>query len=222
MTAGSSSPTADDLVEALNEAGGVLDDEGRRIALTTYGLLTRRRPVNHRDVAVALELSVGVVDRHFEAWPGVFRNDEGSIVGFWGLALEPLDPEYRLRSPSGELLGYAWCAWDTLFLPTLLNRTLEVAAWDGETGEAIGLTVAADGVRRHEPADTVVSILVPSGPWDADVLTSFCHKVLFFADVANAERWISRQDEPLVTLSVAEAFEIGRRWTQARYGGALG
>lgn len=214
-------PTIEQLVEALDTAGGELDDEGRRIALTTYHLLTHRLPVDHARIAAALDLPVATVDRRFEEWPGVFRDDEGSIVGFWGLALQPLDPEYHLTAGDGRTVGYAWCAWDTLFLPTLLGLTLGVEATDGQTGRPVRLSVAPDGVRSAEPEGARVSILVPEGPWDADILTSFCHKVLFFTDDASAGEWIARHPEPLVTLSVDDAFEVGRRWTRNRYGEAL-
>ena len=213
--------TRAELAEALTLAGGDLDDEGRQIALATYRLLAEGTPVTNNQVAAAVDTTLDAVAGRFDEWPGVFRNQDEAIVGFQGLAIDPLDPEYRLRSADSSDVGYAWCAWDTLFLPAVLGQTLEVTASDGHTGETIRLDVAPDGVRRSERSDTVVSFAVPDGAWDADVMTSFCHKVLFFANQDNADQWIATHPDELITLSVEDAFEVGRLWIRARYGDAL-
>lgn len=221
MPAATITPTATELVDALGVAGGVLDDTGRSIALTTYRLLAAGSPVSNDQIAAAADAGIDEVEERFAEWAGVFRNRDDAVVGFWGLALAPLDPEYRLRDATGDDLGYAWCAWDTLFLPTLLGQTLQVAATDGLTGDQIRLTVTPDGLGGVTPTDTVVSFLAPVGPWEADIVTAFCHKVIFFANQANADEWIASQTDQLFTLSVDDAFDVGRRWTAARYGDAL-
>ncbi len=221
MAAVPRTPTAAALVDALAVAGGSLDDDGRRIALATYRLLTDPSPVTVNRIANAANATEAEVEARLDEWAGVFRSGENAVVGFWGLARQPLDPEYRLDDPAGETVGYAWCAWDTLFLPTVLDRTLIVAARGGLTGDEILLTVTPTGVDRVTPDDTVVSFLAPEGTWEADVMTSFCHKVLFFVNERNAKRWIADQSDPLFTLSVTDAFEIGRRWTEDRYRDAL-
>lgn len=221
MPASPITPTAGQLVDALAVAGGDLDDEGRRIALATYRLLTEPDPVTVDRIAAAVGADAAAVEARLDEWAGVFRDGEGAVVGFWGLARNPLDPEYRLDDPEGETIGYAWCAWDTLFLPTVLDRPLDVSAADALTGEPIRLTVTPRGAEAVSPPATVVSFLSPAGEWEADIITSFCHKVLFFADQANADRWIAGQADPLFTLSVAEAFDVGRRWTADRYGDRL-
>lgn len=208
----------DRLVEALDLAAGELDDGGRRVALATYDLLTHGEPVTVDQVAEAAAIGSGSVAQYLDEWAGVFRDRAGAVVGFWGLAISPLDPLYRLRSLDGTDLGFAWCAWDTLFLPHVLGRPLEVLASDGLSGDQLHLTVTPAGVARVEPPDAVVTFLVPEAPWEADIVTSFCHKVLFFTDRDQAARWRARQNDDLALLSVAEAFEVGRRWTAHRYG----
>jgi len=91
----------------------------------------------------------------------------------------------------------------------MLGQTLEVTAADGLTGESVRLTVTPNGVQAVDPSEAVVSLLAPDGAWEADIITSFCHKVIFFANRANAEAWINQQPDRLFTLSVAEAFDIG-------------
>ncbi len=221
MVAASFTPTSTELVDALGVAGGVLDGTGRRIALATYRLLAAGSPVSNEQIADAADAGIDEVEERFAEWAGVFRNRDDAVVGFGGLAIAPLDPEYRLRDEAGGDVGYAWCAWDTLFLPTLLGQTLQVAATDGLTGDEIRLTVTPDGVNGVTASDTVVSFLAPVGPWEADIVTAFCHKVIFFANQANADEWITRQTDQLFTLSVDDAFAVGQRWTAARYGDTL-
>ncbi len=222
MSATTNQPTSTELVEALRLAGGQLDDGQRKVALATYRLLAGGDPVMNEAIAEEVGMAEEAVARYFEEWPAVFRNSDDAVVGFWGLALQPLEPEYSLvATDTGRHLGYAWCAWDTLFLPTLLGQTIDVTSTDGQTGEPIVLTVAPDGIQAIEPAETLVSFLSPNAPWESDILATFCHKVLFFANQVNADAWIASHPDELFTVTVDEAFDIGRRWTADRYGDTL-
>lgn len=222
MTETTNPPTIPQLAEALRAAGPRLDEAGRRVAIATYRLLARGEPVADSDVADTTGLPHSEVARRLAEWPAVFRDKQGGIVGFWGLARDSLVPEYRLTVDGYEKPVHAWCAWDTLFLPAVLGRTLEVSAADGHTGEPISLTVSPDGVRRVDPDGTVVSFLVPDGPFDADVVVSFCHKVLFFTTEDHAAEWIDARPDELFTMSVNDAFEVGRLVVEGRYADTLG
>lgn len=222
MPATTNPPAIAQLVDALNVAGGQLDADQRRAALTTYRLLTARRPVTNGAIAQATGLSEETIASYLAEWEGVFRDGDDAVVGFWGLALEPLDPRYELVDhDTGDAVGYAWCAWDTLFLPAVLGRTLDITSTDGHTGQEITLTVGPDGAHTVNPEQTLVSFLSPNAPWEADILATFCHKVLFFAADDSATAWMGAHADELFTLSVADAFEVGRLWTAQRYGNAL-
>lgn len=222
MPAATKPPSPDELVDALRAAGGELDSDQRSVALATYRLLAAGSPVTNADLARTTGVDESTIVDYFSEWPGVFRNSDGAVIGFQGLALDPLDPTYELRDhDTNEPVGYAWCAWDTLFLPKLLGRVLDITSSDGHTGEPVTLTVGPDGTQRVTPPGVVVSFAAPDGPWDADVLTTFCHKVLFFTDPANADAWIATQPDELFTLGVGDAFEAGRRWIADRYGDSL-
>ncbi len=221
MPATAHPPTLGALAEALAGAAPDLDDAARRVVLATYRLLARGQAVTEAEVAAATDLPADDVAGHLAEWPGVYRDADGAIVGFWGLARDPLDPEYHLQLTGHHRPVYAWCAWDTLFLPAVLGQTLDVTAADGHTGAPISLTVSPQGVDQVVPEDAVVSFLVPRGPFDADVVASFCHKVLFFANEDNAAAWIAAHPDELFTLSVGDAFEVGRLVTTARYGEEL-
>lgn len=223
MPATTNPPTVDELVHALGIAGGQLDDDQRRVALTTSRLLAGGGPATNQTIGEATGIDETTLAGYFAEWEGVFRNGDDAVVGFWGLAAEPLEPTYELRDHhSGHPVGYAWCAWDTLFLPTLLNRTLDITAADGHTGDPVTLTVSPAGAQQVRPAGVVVSFVAPDGPWPPDFLTTFCHKVLFFTQTENADAWIAEHPDHLFTLDVDTAFEVGRRYTADRYGDALG
>src|SRR3546814_10048037 len=79
---------------------------------------------------------------------------------------------------------WTWCAYDTLFLPTLLGETGEIETRDPETGRVIRLTVSPNGIEAAEPAGAMASIVAPH-LWDqtsADLLrASACHIMSFVA-----------------------------------------
>ena len=126
--------------------------------------------------------------------------------GFWGLTVQEMPPHQLVLD--GHKL-WAWCAWDTLFLPRRLGAALDVASRCPTTGQEITLRVAPDGVISVEPANVVVSILEPNRPFDADVIASFCHYVHFFVDAEAGENWTSEHPGTFL-ISLEEAFELGR------------
>lgn len=72
-------------------------------------------------------------------------------------------------------------------------------------------------MRRADPADAVVSFLSPDEPWADDVITSFCHYVLFFSSPEAGARWVAEHPGTFV-LTLTEAFELGRRVDLYRFG----
>jgi alkylmercury lyase len=204
---GRESNTIEEMAEAIRSAMPLLDPTEQRIAIATYRLLAEGVPVSSEAIAQATYNRVDRVDDALNSWPGVFRDDEGRVVVFWGLASGRIDPEYRFLI-DGET-SYAWCALDTLFIPRLLGQTVGVEATDPVTGERVSLVVDQNGVRDLKPSGAVVSMVIPDGPFGYDVIESFCHKVLFFASREAGTRWTA-EHEGTTLLSVQEAFELGR------------
>jgi alkylmercury lyase len=104
---------------------------------------------------------------------------------------------------------WAWCAWDTLFLPELLDTTVEVTSVSPVGKEAVKLRVAPDRVQFAAPEDVVASFLKPEAPFDSDVIASFCHFVHFFPSSARGEEWVSEHPGTFL-LSLTDAFELAR------------
>src|SRR5947208_260834 len=169
-----------ELASALLRVFPPLDERGRGIALQTYRELARGAPVEPAKEALA----------QLRGWPGVYFDDQERVIGFWGLTIVPMP--HRLRI--GERRLYAWCAWDTLFLPMLLDARVGVESACRASGEPVRLTVTPTGLDSAAPAETVVSFLLPRAEAvNANVITSFCHFVHFFRSPAVASDWLAQR-----------------------------
>jgi alkylmercury lyase len=119
---------------------------------------------------------------------------------------------------AGRVL-HAWCAFDPLFIAPLLGEPARVESTCPVTAQPVSLTVTPDGVGDVSPPEAVVSFLVPTKPWDEDVIKSFCHSVLYFAAEEAGRRWIAAHPGTFL-LSVEQALEVGRRFNLGRFGAA--
>jgi alkylmercury lyase len=196
--------------EAIKGAMPVLDETDRQIATAIHRQMSLGKPVEPAAVAHAVGIRVDHVEARLASWPGVYRDEGGRIAGFWGHAIAALDPEYRLVA-DGQTT-YAWCALDTLFIPGIIGKSIRVEASDPVSGQPISMLVDRDGARTVSPAGALVSMVVPDGPFDYDVIESFCHRVLFFASEETGAQWIAEHPDTTL-LSVADAFEVGRALT---------
>lgn len=203
--------TTDEMAEAIDAAMPELDPTAQQIARAIYRLMSGGAPVEPAAVAQAAGTTAMGVNERLDSWPGVYRDKQGRVVGFWGNAIFKLDPEYRLLI--GGKTTYAWCALDTLFIPPLFGNEVGVEAWDPITGEPVTLVVDASGVHDVKPASALVSMVVPDGPFGYDVIESFCHRVLFFPSEASGAAWVA-EHEGTMLLSIEEAFEVGRHLTK--------
>jgi alkylmercury lyase len=173
-------------------------------------------PVASQEIALRTGAAVERVNALLDAVPAVYR-EEGKVIGFWGLTVRPLS-KHRFQTRNRTL--YTWCAWDALFIPMILAKTAYVESEDAHTGAPIRLTVAPERVEAVAPRGTVVSMLEPREDMLADVVTRLCHYIHFFASEASGRAWTA-QHPGTVLLSLEDAFELGRRTNQMRYGEAL-
>lgn len=205
------------LAERLQPLFPALDPLDQRLSLAIYRELARGAPVRLPALSRQLGIDAADASRRVQSWPGVYYDGEQGIVGYWGLTVART--QHRLRIGGREL--FAWCAWDTLFLPEVLGEPIEVTSGCWATGAAVRLTVGRKAVESAEPPALAVSFLVPDEKAvRADVITSFCHYVHFFSSDDSAAAWLDKHlDTFLVPLS--DAFEVGRLLNRRRYGAAL-
>lgn len=181
-----------------------VSDAEQRLAMALYRSLATGQAPTAAGLARLIEEDEGFVLERLEAWPGVFRDDDDRVVGFWGLSLAEMDHRFTVDGTT----TWTWCAWDPLFIAPLLRIEAQVSSTCPVTGEPITLTIGPSGVTDLSPPQAVMSMVEPAGP--DDIVTEFCHKVLFFADPDAGERW--RADHPGATLiSVEDGFELGQR-----------
>src|SRR5438270_9757027 len=85
-------------------------------------------------------------------WPGVWRDSRGALVGFWGLAQAEMPP-HRFDIAGQRL--WTWCAWDSLFIPSILGKTAHIASVCATTGAPVSMVVTPEGVTEVSPAGAV-------------------------------------------------------------------
>ncbi len=198
-----------------------LPEQEQEISAQIYRLLAEGQPVTIQELADTLDMSLNDVKSIIEGWSGLFFDDAGKITGYWGLSVTEMPHRFRVNDHT----LYTWCAWDTLFIPQVIGQTAHVESLDPETKESIRVTVAPEGVLAVEPADTVISFMIPNTEQiRADVIKSFCHYVHFFSSEETAAAWISRSDRPgdILILSLEEAYKIGARKNELQYRSIFG
>lgn len=150
------------------------------------------------DAAVALVNHISEHDEH------------GNIQGLLGLSLNGHRHRFEVN---GQGLS-TWCAWDTLFLPSLLQQTAHVKSQCLATKKSIELTISTEAVERYEPAEAAVSMVIPATGDDLRSVDQtwqlFCHHVHYFASAEAAADWfVGREPDPII-LSVEESYRLGR------------
>lgn len=209
----------EDLARRCDAAFPPLDHAERRIALATYRLLAAAGPADPAAIAAAAGAEPRAVESAIERWPGVYLDEAGRVVGFWGLSLEPMDHEIQI----GDRTVYGWCAWDTLFLPEILAASVRVRSTCPATGREVSLRVGPAGIGELDPTEAVGSMVDPGCADVAGdrVLSSFCHHIRFLASADDGERWARDRDHDLFLLTVRDAWELGKMTNRLRYGGLL-
>jgi len=205
-----------ELADKLVSAVPGFDLTGQRVTVKLYRLLAEGDPVPVPRLARALNLADETVSAVLSRVP-VFYDDQGAVVGFGGLTVAEMPPHvFRVE---GRTL-YTWCAWDSLFIPSILNKTADVVSRDPITKVPISLTVEPDRVKRISPKGSVVSFLTPDRAFDQSVIVNFCHFVHFFISQEAGRAWTARHAGTFL-LSVEDAYALGQLTNARNFGEAL-
>jgi alkylmercury lyase len=195
----------DQLARAIGGARSALGPDQQRIALGVYRLLAEGKPLAPATAATRLNVTAAEVDRVLNGWPAAIRDDDGRLTGYGGLSLTETAHRFDVN---GRRL-HTWCAWDSLFLPELLQASAHVRSTCPASGEAIHLHVSPAGVDSAAPRSTVVSMREPNEPFGDDVIDRFCCHVWFFSSEQAACPYLAERRDAF-TLTLREAFELGR------------
>ncbi len=197
-----------------------LDGPAEATALAAYQRIAADGRASPTEIAESADIERATVESLLDSWPGVYRDDSGSVVGFWGLTAEPVSP-HQLQHQGR--LRYAWCAWDTLFLPQVLDSTLQVHSRCALTKQPVELDISPQRILSNEPLDLLLSF--PRLPDDPelmqDVIGNFCHHVHFLASPAAATRWVAEHPDVFV-VDLAAAYELAARLNRQRFPRAFG
>ncbi len=137
-----SSTNINEISRRVVEAFPTMDEMEQHLALGLYRLLTKGAAVTHATLGQELGLDLATVDTILEKWPGLLHDDDGRIIGFWGLSI--VDTPHRLTI--NDQTVYTWCAWDALFIPHLLQTDAAVSSRCPTHNSKIRLTVTPQGV----------------------------------------------------------------------------
>jgi alkylmercury lyase len=208
MTTRPDTPSLQALAESLAATFPGSDDAALARALLRE--LTQGQPVSSSTLATCSGRDEHEVTAALWRWPNVRRDQHGRVEAFGGLSLRPTQHRFDV----GGRRMYTWCAWDTLFLPALLDDQAQVQSTCPTTGTEVRLTVAPDRVLAADPQDVWVSFPPPAQTSTDDIVESFCCRVHFLAGADTADRWASARPGSFA-LVVDDAFELGRLATRA-------
>lgn len=206
-------PDIDRLAQYFIDAFPVMDITEQRLALKLYRLLSEGDAVSIENLSECAALPSSEVKTILNSWPGVSYDDNHRITAFWGLAID--ETQHRLEI-NGKTV-YTWCAWDTLFIPELLNANAHVSSNCALSGDEIILNLSPDGIESFRPDQVMVSFLVPDETeFKENITGSFCQHVFFLRSDEAGKRWAGTHPGTFL-LSLDEAFAIGKKMNAARY-----
>ena len=209
-------PTLDQYWERLANELPPFSAEEQPAAVTLYRELSKGRAVDVDQLARALgvptaEAHALLARESIRAF--VYNDDQARVLGFGGLAAAQMQHRFEV---DGRAL-WTWCAWDSLFIPEIPGKTARIESRDPENGEIVRLVVSPDRVESVEPADAVVSFLLPDGHFRTsatNVMAQFCHFVFFFTSRASGERWMAKHPGTFL-YALDDAFTLAK-WLNAK------
>lgn len=200
------------IVEVFTAGFPVMDRHQQTLALTLYRQLALGAPVSEQQLAQSAAMAPEQVTCNLALWPAVVRDETGDIIGFWGLSLQASAHTLRI----GQQTLYTWCAWDTLFIPSLLQASAHIHSRCPLSHDSIELQVSAQGIKAMPQPIPYVSFLLPNAHELAHSLShSFCAYVHFLNEQA-APQWLKRHERAFM-LTLQDAYRVGQQLNARRY-----
>jgi alkylmercury lyase len=171
-----------------------------RFELQALRLLTKGAPVSAEMLAVKLDIPTNLAQLVFEASRAKGEWDrEGRLIGS-ALSLVPTPHRFKIM---GKDL-FAWCAYDTIFLPGLLGMTAEVVSPDPLNGELVKLVITPTGPESYIPETAVLSLFQGTEPASGPE-SPVCTNSHYFISRVSAEAW-SKDRQGIEIKSIEDAF----------------
>lgn len=208
------------LQAAMEAALPGLTEDDRTLARVLIRKLAEGKPVETVDISPVVGRPAADVEAMLTNGPLApltYRDRDGRIIGFVGLGLPELSTSPHELDIAGRTL-YAWCSFDTLFLPIALGQRIGVRSTSPVDEAPISLLVGPRGVDAVTPTTTTLSALMPAPEgMSGDVIRSFCHYIHFFAGPDEAGGWVG-DHEGTFELPLADAVRLARSWAAYVFG----
>jgi alkylmercury lyase len=206
MTPASLEQLAERLATALTRGP---EDEAFQLSRPILQLLIRGQPAAPDEIAAAAGRTLDDVRAILRSHPSIEWDDAGRVVGL-GLTLRPTPHRFVVE---GRTL-FTWCALDALLFPALLGVRAHITSPCPVTRTLVRVEVSPQGVHAVEPADALVSLVVPApaehgAEHGSDVRAVFCNHVHFLSSPEAAVRWRVTHPDGLA-ITVADAFWLGQ------------
>lgn len=209
----SDNPNLDNLVASLCRVFPAMNQIEQMVSLQIYRLLYEGSPVSRQMLAESLRMPIETVEVLLNGWRGIHFDDRNRIVGYWGLSLEPTLHRFQV----GERRLFTWCAFDTLFLPEILQTRARVESQCATTRARIRLTLSPERVEQFQPGTAVISFITPEAARvHENVVTHFCRFVHFFESEDAGLAWTGRHSGSFL-LTLDQAHRQGRKINAMRY-----
>ncbi len=207
-----------EIAEKLNQAGvpPKFEPDVSQLLIKVIRTVAEGQPVNDEQVSsIVAEIEIDEARAEEFLRAVTERDDDDNIIGIVGLTQNP-NWAHRFNVNGNSLR--TWCAWDTLYIPLLLNRTATVESESPASKGTVRVTVSPDAVNETSPKEAVVSVVVlepdPDRTSVEEIWSQFCHQVYFFASREEGEQWAAARDD-IEILTVEEAFELGKHaWSE--------
>ncbi|MFV1984200.1 MAG: organomercurial lyase [Thiohalomonadales bacterium] len=190
----------------------VMNKLEQQLALNLYQQLALGKPVLIALIADNINQNYIVINNIIHSWPGVFFDESNHVIGFWGLTINETPHKIIVNN----ITVYTWCAWDTLFIPELLNQKSSIYSTCPVTKEKINLELSPNDVKSTNKKDIVVSFLKPDLNDLNNIITNFCHFVFFFSNRTAGEQWCAENNNTFL-LTLDDAFRVGKKINATRY-----
>src|SRR3984893_11454073 len=194
--------------------------EEQPVAVALYRELAKGRAVDAAQLGRALGISPAeghALLRRDCINDLVYSDDQGRVIGFGGLAATPMHHRFEV---DGRILS-TWCAWDSLFIPGILQRPARVLSADPESGALVRLIVTPNRIESADPADDVVSFVRPeASAFEAspgNLMAKFGPFIFCFESAWSYERG-ARKHPGTFPLSLDQAVALGQRLNASTFG----
>ena len=190
-------------LKALN-----INPQTQRVCIQLYSQLARGKPVPLENVASLSKISVSYTKKIIEKWviSAIEYDEEDRVVAFGGLTLKPTPHSLIIKK---ETL-YTWCAFDTLFIPLILNKHAYVKSSCPVSGVNISFTITPGGIKECKPETAFISLVTPKiCHLKGNVRGCFCCNIHFFSTEDTALTWLPGHDKAFI-LPIDEASELAQ------------